>query len=221
MTATQGTDWEDYKLSRDLLKGIFESGFERPSPIQEASLKASLEGRDILARAKNGTGKTAAYLIPVLQTIDTSKSEIQAIVLLPVRELALQTANVAKTLGKHLAECQVMVTTGGTSLKDDIMRLYNQVHVIVATPGRLLDLIKKGVADVSHVKALVMDEADKLLSQEFQPVIEELIAFLPTSRQIAMFSATFPLSVKSFKVFYIFVNSTYFYVLGMLSKIPS
>jgi ATP-dependent RNA helicase DDX6/DHH1 len=206
VTATKGTEWEDYLLSRDLLKGIFECGFERPSPIQEASLKASLEGRDILARAKNGTGKTAAYLIPALQKIDTTKALIQAVIILPVRELALQTANVAKTLGKHLADCQIMVSTGGTSLKDDIIRLYNPVHVVVATPGRLLDLVKKGVADVSQVKTIVMDEADKLLSQEFQPVIEELINFLPQGRQIAMFSATFPISVKAFKVKPVFLT---------------
>ena len=174
-------------------------GYERPSPIQEASLTASLDGKDILARAKNGTGKTAAYTIPILQKIDASRNEVQAVVLLPVRELALQTSNVAKVLSKHL-NIQIMVTTGGTSLKDDIIRLYNPVHIIVATPGRLLDLAKKGVADLSKCKVLVMDEADKLLSQEFQPVVEELVAFLPESRQISMFSATFPISVKSFKV---------------------
>ena len=187
-------------------------GYERPSPIQEASLKASLDGKDILARAKNGTGKTAAYTIPILQKIDASRNEVQAVVLLPVRELALQTSNVSKVLSKHL-NIQIMVTTGGTSLKDDIIRLYNPVHLIVATPGRLLDLAKKGVADLSKCKVLVMDEADKLLSQEFQPVIEELIAFLPESRQISMFSATFPISVKSFKVnslvnFLIFISLT-------------
>ena len=199
VTATQGTEWEDYKLGRPLLMGIFEMGYERPSPIQEASLKASLEGKDILARAKNGTGKTAAYTIPILQSIDASRAEIQAIILLPVRELALQTSNVAKVLSKHL-DLQIMVTTGGTSLKDDIMRLYNPVHLVVATPGRLLDLAKKGVADLSKCTMLVMDEADKLLSQEFQPVLEELLAFLPEERQISMFSATFPVSVKAFRV---------------------
>jgi ATP-dependent RNA helicase DDX6/DHH1 len=94
---------------------------------------------------------------------------------------------------------QVMVSTGGTSLKDDIMRLYNTVHVMVATPGRVLDLANKGLADLSHCSLLVMDEADKLLSPEFQPLVEQIIAFLPEDRQILLFSATFPITVKDFK----------------------
>jgi len=94
---------------------------------------------------------------------------------------------------------QVMVSTGGTSLKDDIMRLYNLVHIMVATPGRVLDLAKKGVADLNQCSLLVMDEADKLLSPEFQPLVEEIITFLPEDRQILLFSATFPITVKDFK----------------------
>lgn len=179
--------------------GIFEMGYERPSPIQEASLQASLEGRDILARAKNGTGKTAAFIIPVLEKIDRSKNKIQALLLIPTRELALQTSHVCKNLAKHL-NVQIMVTTGGTSLKDDIMRLYHPVHILVATPGRVLDLASKGVADLSSCNMIVMDEADKLLSPEFQPIVEQVISYLPPSRQILMYSATFPVTVKSFRV---------------------
>ena len=142
--------------------GIFEKGFERPSPIQEESIPIALTGRDILARAKNGTGKTAAFTIPVLEKVDVSKKIIQAILLVPTRELALQTSQVAKELGKHL-DVQVMVTTGGTSLKDDIMRLHQPVHIVVATPGRLVDLASKNVAKLNNATMLVMDEADKLL----------------------------------------------------------
>ena len=178
--------------------GIFEKGFERPSPIQEESIPIALTGRDILARAKNGTGKTAAFTIPVLEKVDTSKNVIQAVLLVPTRELALQTAQVAKELGQHL-EMQVMVTTGGTSLKDDIMRLHQPVHIVVATPGRLVDLASKGVAKLNQCTMLVMDEADKLLSPEFQPVIAQLIDFLPKNRQILLYSATFPVTVKEFK----------------------
>jgi ATP-dependent RNA helicase DDX6/DHH1 len=104
--------------------GIFEMGYERPSPVQEATLQASLEGRDILARAKNGTGKTAAFIIPVLERIDISVNKIQALLLVPTRELALQTSNVCKKIAKHL-NVHIMVSTGGTSLKEDIMRLYH------------------------------------------------------------------------------------------------
>jgi ATP-dependent RNA helicase DDX6/DHH1 len=118
--------------------------------------------------------------------------------LVPTRELALQNAQVAKTLGKHM-NVQVMVTTGGTTLKDDILRLGQTVHILVATPGRVLDLAGKGIADLSQCQTLVMDEADKLLSPEFQPIIEQLISFLSPQRQILLYSATFPMIVKSFK----------------------
>ncbi|CAF1715029.1 DEAD-box ATP-dependent RNA helicase 8 [Brassica napus] len=198
VTATKGNEFEDYFLKRELLMGIYEKGFERPSPIQEESIPIALTGRDILARAKNGTGKTAAFCIPVLEKIDQDNNVIQALIIVPTRELALQTSQVCKELGKHL-KIQVMVTTGGTSLKDDIMRLYQPVHLLVGTPGRILDLTKKGVCVLKDCSVFVMDEADKLLSQEFQPSVEHLISFLPQNRQILMFSATFPVTVKDFK----------------------
>jgi len=103
VTNTQGHDFEDYFLKRELLMGIYEKGFEKPSPIQEESIPIALTGRDVLARAKNGTGKTAAFCIPVLEKVDPSRAEIQALILVPTRELALQTAQVCKELGKHLA----------------------------------------------------------------------------------------------------------------------
>ena len=204
VTATHGNDFEDYGLRRELLMGIFEMGFEKPSPIQEESIPVALSNKDIIARAKNGTGKTAAFIIPILQRIDTASHDapIQALILVPTRELALQTSQVCKQLGRHL-NVQVMVTTGGTSLRDDILRLYNPVHILVATPGRVLDLASKGVAKLNKCEVMVMDEADKLLSPEFQPVLEELIGFLPSARQTVLYSATFPLAVKAFKEKYL------------------
>ncbi|XP_031098119.1 DEAD-box ATP-dependent RNA helicase 8-like [Ipomoea triloba] len=198
VTATKGNEFEDYFLKRELLMGIYEKGFERPSPIQEESIPIALTGSDILARAKNGTGKTAAFCIPALEKIDTETNVIQVVILVPTRELALQTSQVCKELGKHL-KIQVMVSTGGTNLKDDIMRLYQPVHLLVGTPGRILDLAKKGICILKDCAMLVMDEADKLLSPEFQPSVEHLITFLPEYRQILMFSATFPVTVKDFK----------------------
>jgi ATP-dependent RNA helicase DDX6/DHH1 len=198
VTRTKGNDFDDFYLKRELLMGIFEKGFEKPSPIQEETIPIALAGRDILARAKNGTGKTAAFVVPCLEKVDVSKNAIQVLVLVPTRELALQTSQVTKELGKHL-KVEVMVTTGGTSLKDDIMRLYNPVHILVATPGRVLDLANKGVANLSGCPLFVMDEADKLLSPEFQPLIEQVINFLPRERQMLMFSATFPITVKEFR----------------------
>lgn len=137
--------------------GIFEMGYEKPSPIQEEAIPIALLGRDILARAKNGTGKTASFLIPALEKTDTSKNKIQVLVLVPTRELALQISQVCKQLGKHM-KAEVMVTTGGTLLKEDIVRLYNTVHILVATPGRVRDLASKGVADLSSCQTLILDE---------------------------------------------------------------
>lgn len=199
VTATKGLDFEDFVIKRELMMGIFEAGFEKPSPIQEETIPVALTGRDILARAKNGTGKTAAFVIPTLERINPKSTKIQALILVPTRELALQTSQVCKTLGKHLG-INVMVTTGGTVLKDDIIRLHEVVHIVVGTPGRILDLASKGVADLTECPTFVMDEADKLLSSEFTPVIEQLLSFHPKDRQVMLFSATFPMIVKSFKV---------------------
>mmetsp|Transcript_11721 Transcript_11721/g.32958 ORF Transcript_11721/g.32958 Transcript_11721/m.32958 type:complete len:506 (+) Transcript_11721:76-1593(+) len=196
--STEVKDFEDLYLKRELLMGIFEKGFECPSPIQEKAIPIALSGKDILARAKNGTGKTAAFVIPALNKADPTKNEIQVLILVPTRELALQTSQVCKELGKHCG-LSVMVSTGGTMLKDDIVRLYDPVHVVVATPGRVLDLTKKKVCNLSKCNMLIMDEADKLLSAEFQILIEDIIRFMPAERQILMFSATFPVTVKQFK----------------------
>jgi len=197
VTATKGNEFEDFCLKRPLLMGIFEKGWEKPSPIQEASIPIALTGRDILARAKNGTGKTGAYCIPILEQIDPSKDVIQGMIIVPTRELALQTSQIAIELSEHIG-IKVMVTTGGTNLKDDIMRLYEKVHLVVATPGRILDLMEKNVADCSNCKILVLDEADKLLSQDFKGMLDRVIQHLPQERQILLFSATFPLTVESF-----------------------
>ncbi|KAI0564184.1 RNA helicase [Gracilaria domingensis] len=200
VTATKGNEFEDYYLKRELLMGIYEMGFEQPSPIQEAAIPVSLAGRDILARAKNGTGKTGAYLIPILERVDLKQTVASALVLVPTRELALQTAQVCKRLARHIDGLQVMVSTGGTSLKDDIMRFYQPVHVLVATPGRVLDMARKNVCKLNRCSMLVMDEADKLLSPEFSHVIEQIISnFMPPDRQISLFSATFPVTVKGFR----------------------
>ncbi|KAH0562832.1 DExD/H-box ATP-dependent RNA helicase dhh1 [Trichoglossum hirsutum] len=178
--------------------GIFEAGFEKPSPVQEEAIPIALTGRNILARAKNGTGKTAAFVIPTLERIDPRKNKIQALILVPTRELALQTSQVCKTLGKHL-DIKVMVTTGGTILQEDIVRLSETVHIVVGTPGRIFDMTKNKAADLSECRMFVMDEADKLLSPGFSSTVEDLLEFLPEDRQVMLFSATFPLTVESFK----------------------
>ena len=244
MTKTKGHEFKDYFLKRELLMGIYEKGFERPSPIQEEAIPIALAGKDILARAKNGTGKTGSFLIPALEKVDPEKNVIQgihktlcfvplslvvalisyvvfswfcsyifcsvfrhcvfgdilfpALILVPTRELALQTSQVCKELGKHLKGLEVMVTTGGTNLREDIVRLDKPIHIIVATPGRVKDLADRKLADLSQCTYIVMDEADKLLSPEFQEPIEQLLAFCSPQRQVLLFSATFPITIKAF-----------------------
>lgn len=152
----------------------------------------------MIARAKNGTGKTAAFVIPMLDMIDLEKEYIQSLILVPTRELALQVSGVIKTLSKFM-EINTMVSTGGTSLRDDIMRLQKVVHVIVGTPGRILDLTSRGVADLSRCELFILDEADKLVSEDFQPVINKFLTYLPEDElQFILISATFPRSVGRF-----------------------
>ncbi|XP_014222343.1 putative ATP-dependent RNA helicase me31b isoform X2 [Trichogramma pretiosum] len=197
VTDTRGNEFDEFCLKRELLMGIFEKGWEKPSPIQEASIPIALSGKDVLARAKNGTGKTGAYSIPVLEQVDPKRDVIQALIIVPTRELALQTSQILIELAKHM-DVKVMVTTGGTNLRDDIMRIYQKVQVIIATPGRILDLMDKNVANMEYCKILVLDEADKLLSQDFKGMLDHVISRLPQERQILLYSATFPLTVKQF-----------------------
>jgi len=199
VTKTKGHKFSYYRLKRELLMGIYEKGYETPSPIQEEAIPIALVGKDILARAKNGTGKTASFLIPALEKVVPQAGYIQALILVPTRELALQTSQVCKELGKYLKGLEVMVTTGGTSLQDDIIRLEKNIDIVVATPGRILDLAEKKVANLDKCDYIVMDEADKLLSPEFQRLIEKLLSFCAKKRQILLFSATFPITVKQFR----------------------
>ncbi|KAI9654696.1 MAG: DExD/H-box ATP-dependent RNA helicase dhh1 [Alyxoria varia] len=199
VTNTKGLEFEDLLIQEGLMRGIFGAGFEKPSPIQEAAIPVALTGRDILARAKNGTGKTGAFVIPTLEKINPKKPSIQALIMVPSRELCFQHSQVCKTLGKYLG-VEVMVSTGGTNLRDDILRLESAVHVVIATPGRIVDLARsRGIADLSECGIFVMDEADKLLSMEFGPQLDQIMSLLPQERQVMLFSATFPLAVKEFK----------------------
>jgi ATP-dependent RNA helicase DDX6/DHH1 len=195
----KGLEFEDFHLKRTLLMGIFEVGFERPSPIQEEAIPIILMGRHVLARAKNGTGKTAAFVIPALEKVDPKLNHTQIVLVVPTRELALQSMHVVKDLGKHINGLSVMISTGGTRVKEDVLRLMKTVHIIIATPGRLVDLCKQHVANLSKATQFIMDEADKLLSPEFVPLIEELLGYCHKDRQIMCFSATFPRTVQSFK----------------------
>ena len=190
-----------------LLKGIFEKGYDNPSPVQEEVIPVALNSKDIIARAKNGTGKTGSFVIPILQLINTNPKDkeilnsIQSLVLVPTRELALQISSTIKEIGKYL-NVQCMVSIGGTNIKEDILRLKNgvsPVHIVVGTPKRIKDLAYQRVLNLERCGILVLDEADKLLGDDFYDEIKFIISCLPKKRQIMLFSATFPLDVKKFK----------------------
>jgi len=197
VTNTKGYQWTDFHLRKELLMGISNKHFDNPSPIQEEVIPMILKHESVIARAKNGTGKTAAFLIPIINCIDESLSDIQALILVPTRELALQTSAVIKELAKYL-KIQCMVSTGGTNLREDILRLERVVHIVVATPGRILDLANKGIARLQRCRFFVLDEADKLISQDFQPIIQQIMRKLPKEHQVLLFSATFPQNVAGF-----------------------
>lgn len=185
--------FDDFELEHNLQLAIYEMGYEKPSPVQEEAIPPAMVGKNIIAKAKTGTGKTAAYGIPLIAKIDVTNDQVQGLVIVPTRELALQTSFMLKSLAKYLT-IEIMVSTGGTYIREDIMRLENPVHIVVATPGRILDLAEKGVIDFSDLKAVVLDEVDKLLSTHFMPVTEALFEYFPEEKQIMMFSATFPKS---------------------------
>lgn len=197
----KGLTFKDFKLCRELELGIYEMGYEAPSPVQEEAIPNIIEGRNVIAKAKNGTGKTAAYSIPMIEKVDTSIAKIQALVLVPTRELAMQTSLVIKELGKH-KKLECMVSTGGTVVREDIYRLYQPVHIIVATPGRILDLASKGCAKLDACSMLILDEVDKLLSSDFKGIVEKIID-IQQPKQLLMFSATYPVEIKDFKEKYV------------------
>ena len=197
VTNTRGQEWDDFVLKKELLMGIVSKGFDMPSPIQEEAIPQILAKKNIIARAKNGTGKTGSFVIPMQNHIDENKNQIQALVLVPTRELALQTSSVIKDLGKYM-NIDVVVSTGGTSLREDIMRQQKNVHIVVATPGRILDLAGKGVADLSQCGIFILDEADKQVSEDFQPIVLRQLEFCQKNPQILLFSATYPATVANF-----------------------
>jgi len=150
-----------------------------------------LRENNIIGKAKTGTGKTGAYAIPAISMVDKDDPNVQVLVIVPTRELALQTSATMKKFAAYL-NLEIMASLGGTSIREDILRLENPVHIIVATPGRILDLAEKEVVDLSTVKIVILDEVDKLLSTHFMPLTEQLFEYFKKDIQTLLFSATFP-----------------------------
>lgn len=187
-------NFDDMKLKHDLLRGIYAFGFEKPSAIQQRAIVPCTTGRDVIAQAQSGTGKTATFSISILQRIDETQAHLQALVMAPTRELAQQIQKVMVSLGDYM-NVKVHACIGGTSIRDDLRKLDEGVHVIVGTPGRVNDMINRGVLRTSDIKMFVLDEADEMLSRGFKDQIYEAFKTMPQEVQVVLLSATMPSDV--------------------------
>ncbi|KAM7360549.1 hypothetical protein FF38_05212 [Lucilia cuprina] len=178
-------------LKEELLRGIYAYGFEKPSAIQQRSIKPIVKGRDVIAQAQSGTGKTATFSISILQSLDTSLRETQVLCLSPTRELAVQIQKVILALG-DLMNVQCHVCIGGTNLGEDIRKLDYGQHIVSGTPGRVFDMIKRRVLRTRAIKMLVLDEADEMLNKGFKEQIYDVYRYLPPATQVVLISATLP-----------------------------
>ncbi|CAE6454940.1 unnamed protein product [Rhizoctonia solani] len=186
--------FDDLGLKEDLLRGIYAYNFEKPSAIQQRAILPITKGRDVIAQAQSGTGKTATFSISILQSIDTSLRETQALVLSPTRELATQIQSVILALGDYMnVQCHACI--GGTSIGEDIRKLDHGQHIVSGTPGRVFDMIRRRNLRTRNIKMLVLDEADELLNKGFKDQIYDVYRYLPPSTQVVVLSATLPYDV--------------------------
>ncbi len=188
--------FQNLALIDPILKALDDAGYETPTPIQAKTIPPLLEGRDIIGQAQTGTGKTAAFALPVLSHIDTSNNRPQALVLAPTRELAIQVAEAFQGYGKHIDGFHVLPIYGGQSYQIQLKQLRRAAHVVVGTPGRVIDHIKRGTLDLSQLKFVVLDEADEMLRMGFIDDVEWVLGKTPPGRQIALFSATMPQVIR-------------------------
>ena len=183
--------FDELNLKPELLRGIYGYGFEKPSAIQQKAILPIIKQRDVIAQAQSGTGKTAAFAIGSLQLVDVSKDEIQCLVLSPTRELAQQTSIVYQFLGECL-KVKVTLLIGGTKVGADLDKLREGPQVLVGSPGRVLDLIRRKQVRLAYLQTFILDEADEMLSKGFIENIKEIISLIPTTTKILLFSATMP-----------------------------
>jgi len=186
-------EWEDLNAKTPLLRGIYANGYEKPSPIQRKAILPLFEKKDIIAQAQSGTGKTACFSIGALQLIDIEKKAPQAIILSPTRELSIQTKKVIDSLGSLFPKLTTQLMIGGTSTDQTIQNIKtNSPHIIIGCPGRIHDMLKRKRLPVNDFKILIMDEADELLSFGFKDQVYNIFQYMPSTIQVALFSATMP-----------------------------
>ena len=188
--------FSDLSLPTPLLKSLVELGYEKPTPIQAEAIPVLMERRDLFGQAKTGTGKTAAFALPLLTHIDPRRTVPQVLVLTPTRELAIQVAESFRTYGKYLNEINILTVYGGQGYAEQLKGLRRGVQVVVGTPGRLLDHLERGTLQLNELRALVLDEGDEMLHMGFIEDVERIIASAPVTCQKALFSATLPEPVK-------------------------
>jgi ATP-dependent RNA helicase RhlE len=189
--------FNDLGLTPELARAVAEKGYTTPTPIQRAAIPGVLAGRDVLAGAQTGTGKTAAFVLPILQKLVAQSGRLpRALVLTPTRELAAQVAESARVYGRHV-NLRTLVIFGGVSEKPQIEALRHGCDLLVATPGRLLDLAERGLLDLGQVRCCVLDEADRMLDMGFIHAIRRILKLLPRERQTLMFSATYSADIRA------------------------
>lgn len=183
--------FEQLPVKGEILRGLRDLGFKEMFPIQTAAISPLLEGRDVIGQAKTGTGKTAAFGVPMIERIDPREDSVQAIILVPTRELAQQVASDLKNFGKYLS-VKVLAVYGGVPIYSQMEALQNTIHIVVGTPGRMIDHITRGTMLLDRVKFVVLDEADRMLDMGFRDEMDFILSRTSEGRQTAMFSATMP-----------------------------
>jgi ATP-dependent RNA helicase DeaD len=196
MKNMQIEQFSDLPLSHEIMKGIEELGFRNLFPIQAQAITPLLEGKDVIGQAQTGTGKTAAFGVPMVERLDPKNYRVQALVLEPTRELAVQVAEHIRRLGKY-ASLKVLPVYGGESIERQIYALRNGVHIVVGTPGRIIDHLKRGTLNLATVKIVVLDEADRMLDMGFVDDVEYILSKVPRIRQTSLFSATIDQTVMN------------------------
>jgi translation initiation factor 4A len=190
--------WDELEISSDLLRGIYAHGFENPSPIQKKAIKPLVEGKDIIAQAQSGTGKTATFTIGALSRINLEEDTTQVLVLSPTRELSKQTANVMTSIGGMMKGLRVQTLVGGSSIDEDTSTLKHKVpHVIAGCPGRVYDMMRRNHIAGKTIKLVVLDEADEMLSSGFKEQVYNIFQYFNNQIQVALFSATLPSHMSS------------------------
>src|SRR6056297_221118 len=191
-TLMKERNFEQLNLSKEIYKAIKDMGFEEPTPIQQGAIPLMLEGKDVIGQAQTGTGKTAAFGIPILENIDVKSKKPQALVMCPTRELAIQVAEEMTNLAKYKRGIKILPVYGGQSIRRQIRSLKTGVQIIIGTPGRLMDHMRRKTLKVETINFVVLDEADEMLDMGFREDMEFILKGTPDDRQTGLFSATMP-----------------------------